>query len=225
MAIVIIRTIIIYFALLCTMRLLGKRQLGELELSEFVLGSLIADLASHPLQDVGIPMTNGLVPIAVLFCCEIIISWLSLKSVRLRSALFGKPSILIYKGKINQSELRRNRFMIDELAEELRGCNVTDISTVEYAILETCGKLNVILFPEQRPLTSEQMNIKPEDTGLPVTVISDGRLLEANLKHTGHDISWLKKELQKRNVSQVSQVFFMSVDELGKVYFTEMEEK
>lgn len=225
MAIVIVRTLIIYAALLITMRLLGKRQLGELELSEFVLGSLIADLASHPLQDVGIPMVNGLVPIAVLFCCEILISRLSLKSVRLRWLLFGRPSILIFQGQIVQSEMRRNRLLTDELMQELRAGGVSDISTVEYAVLETGGQLNIFLFPDQRPLTAGQMNVPCEDGGLPLTVISDGRVLEGNLKHAGHDLPWLEKELKKRGVKSARDVFLLSVDRQDKIYFAPMEKK
>ncbi len=147
MAISILRTIIIYTALLVSMRLMGKRQLGEMELSEFVVASLIADLASHPLQDVGIPMTNGLVPVLTLFCFEILIAGASMKSIRLRTLLFGRPSILVKRGVIDQGEMRANRFTADELMQELRNRGMFDISQVEYAILETDGRLNVIPFP------------------------------------------------------------------------------
>lgn len=160
MAIVIIRTLIIYFALLLTMRLLGKRQLGEMELSEFVLAALIADLASHPLQDIGIPMINGLVPILVLFCCEVIIAGITMKHIRLRSVFFGKPSLLVVRGRIDQREMRKNRFTVDELMEELRNQSCMDISRIEYAILETDGQLNVILFPAERPVTSAQLGLE-----------------------------------------------------------------
>ena len=139
MAIVIIRTGIIYFALLAAMRLMGKRQLGEMELSEFVVASLIADLASHPLQDVGIPMTNGLVPILTLLCLELLIAGLSMKSIRLRTLLFGRPSMLVVRGKIDQREMRANRFTADELMQELRKKGIFDLSQVEYAVLETDG--------------------------------------------------------------------------------------
>ena len=115
MAIVLIRTLIIYLTLLITMRLLGKRQMGEMELTEFVLASLIADLAAHPLQDIGIPLINGLVPVLTLFCCEVLIAGLSMKSVRLRALLFGKPSILIERGRILQQEMHKNRFTLEEL--------------------------------------------------------------------------------------------------------------
>ena len=140
MAIIIIRTLIIYAALLAAMRLLGKRQLGEMELSEFVVAALIADLAAHPLQDLGIPMINGLVPILTLFCCEVAISRAALKSAKLRALLYGKPSMLIKKGVIDQREMAKNSFTTDELMQELRNQGCLDISRVEYAVLETDAK-------------------------------------------------------------------------------------
>lgn len=225
MAIVFFRTLIIYFALLITMRLLGKRQLGEMELSEFVVAALIADLAAHPLQDIGIPMLNGLIPILTLFCCEVLISGLTMKSIRIRSLLFGKPSILITNGKIDQGEMRKNRFTLDELMQELRSQSVLDISKVEYAILETDGRLNVILFPSESPVTPSQLKIPTEDCGYPITVISDGRVLEANLKHSGHDLCWLQKELDAHGATDAASVFLMTVNSAGQVYFTLREEK
>ena len=120
LTIVIIRTLIVYFALLIFMRLMGKRQLSELELPEFAVAVLIADLGAHPLQDIGIPLLNGLLPIVVLFCCEVLISGAAMSSPKLRSALFGRPSFLIREGKIDQREMQRNRFTPDELAEQLR---------------------------------------------------------------------------------------------------------
>lgn len=120
MAIILIRTFVLFFALLLAMRLLGKRQLGELELSELVVSVVIADLASNPLQDIGIPLLNGLLPILVLFCLELILSGVSLRSIKLRNLFYGKPSLLIQDGKIIQSAMRKNRFTLDELAEELQ---------------------------------------------------------------------------------------------------------
>ena len=148
------RTVIIFTVLLLCMRILGKRQLGELELSELVVSVLVADLASLPLQDIGIPLMTGLVSILTLFCLELILSGVTLRSQKLRAALFGKPCFLIEKGAINQREMHRCRFSVDELTEELRRQSVTDLSTVEYAILETDGTLNVILTPAERPVTA-----------------------------------------------------------------------
>lgn len=224
MTIIIARTLIIYFSLLTTMRLLGKRQLGEMELSEFVVAALIADLAAIPLQDNGIPLLNGLIPILVLFCCEVIISGLTLKNVRLRTVFFGKPSLLVVRGRINQKEMRKNRFTVDELMQELRNQGSMDISQIEYAILETDGTLNVIPFPAERPVTASQMGLDAGPGGYPTIIISDGRILDANLRHAGRDMNWLIKQLKDRGHEDAKRVFLMTVNNAGQVYFAPKEE-
>ena len=223
MAIVFVRTLIIYFALVLIMRILGKRQLGEMELSEFVVAALIADLASHPLQDIGIPMINGLVPIVTLFCCEVLISGVAMKNIRLRALLFGKPSMLVEKGKIKQHEMKKNRFTTDELMEELRNQGYLDISAVEYAVLETDGRLSVIPYPSESPVKPSQLKIEAEDKGYPVVVISDGHVIESNLRLVGRDRNWLKKRLAALGVKDAEQVFLMTVNSAGQVYFTPKE--
>lgn len=223
MAIIIIRTVIIYAALLAAMRFLGKRQLGEMELSEFVVAALIADLASHPLQDLGIPMINGLVPIMTLFCCEVIISRCALKSTRIQAILYGKPSMIIEKGVINQKEMRKNSFTTDELMQELRNQACLDISRVEYAVLETDGRLNVMLYPREQPVTAGQMKLDVPDSGYPKIIISNGTVNEDNLTHAGFDRRWLEKELKKRGVSGAEKVFLMTVNDAKEIYFAKKE--
>lgn len=225
MAIVFIRTLIIYLALMLTMRLLGKRQLGEMELSEFVVAALIADLAAHPLQDIGIPMLNGLVPILTLFCFEVLVAGVSMKHVRLRALLFGKPSTLISHGKINQQEMWKNRFTLDELTQELRAKGAMDISKVEYAVLETDGRLNVMLYPAESPVTPAALQIEVPDTGYPMIVVSEGRVLEANLRHSGHDLAWLQKRLREAGLREAKEVYLMTVNAAGQVYLAGKETK
>lgn len=223
MAIIIFRTLIVYFALVTSMRLMGKRQLGELELPELVVAVLIADLASHPLQDIGIPLINGLLPIIILFCCETILSGAAMKSVKLRSLLFGRPCFLIEKGKINQNEMRKNRFTLDELTEELRSNGITDISLVEYAVLETNGQLNTLLFPLERPVTARDVNAAPANNGYPVIIINEGRVMSRNLKIKGRDDNWLKKELKRRGIEFAENVYLMTLDDSGNIYFAAKE--
>ena len=223
MAIVIIRTGIIYFALLLAMRLMGKRQLGEMELSEFVVASLIADLASHPLQDVGIPMANGLVPILTLFCFEVLIAGVSMKSIRLRTLLFGGPSILVSHGVIDQKQMHADRFTADELMQELRKQGMFDLSEVEYAILETDGRLNIIPYPARLPPTAEQLGVKAEDGGYPMIVISEGRVLMKNLKSLGRDSSWLRDELTTKGPEDPQNIYLMTVNQCGQSYLAEKE--
>ncbi len=223
MAIVLIRTLIIYLSLLVTMRLLGKRQLGEMELSEFVLASLIADLAAHPLQDIGIPLINGLVPVMTLFCCEVIIAGLSMKSIKLRALLFGKPSLLIQHGQILQRQMHRNRFTPEELMQELRNQGYYDISQVQYAILETDGTLNVMPNASDKPLSARTLGIEAEEEEYPSIVINNGRILEGNLAWLGLDPNWLSAELKKAGVSHPDEIYLMIADRKGRVYFARKE--
>jgi len=224
MAIIIIRTLIIYFTLLLMMRLLGKRQLGEMELSEFVVAALVADLAAHPLQDLGIPMINGLVPVFTLFCCEVFISWAAMRSIRLRVLLFGKPGVLIKDGHVVQKEMEKNRFTSDELMQELRNQGCMDISKIKYAILETDGRVNVIKYPEELPVTAKQMKIDCTDTGYPLTVISSGRIIETNLNRLSLDLDWLKAELEKNGIDDAGKVFLMTVNSARQCYMALKED-
>ena len=196
MAIVLLRTLIIYFTLLLIMRLLGKRQLGEM---------------------------NGLLPILVLFCCELLIAGFSLRNIRLRSLIFGKPSLLIVRGEILQQEMLKNRFTPDELMQELRAQGITDLSKIEYAVLETNGRLNAILFPAERPATAAQLKLDAGEGGYPSIVISDGRVLEANLKHLGFDRRWLDRQLKEKGASSPKQVYLMTATASGQVYYAAKE--
>ena len=223
MGIIFLRTVIIYLALLAAMRLMGKRQIGELELSDLVIAVLISNIAAHPLQDIGIPIMNGLLPVITLFCFELLVSGIITKSPRAKELLCGRPSFLIIRGTICQKEMERNRFSLDELAEELRAQSVTDISQVEYAVLETSGKLSVILFPNERPATAGQMQVQTDDGGYPVILISYGRLRSANLKIVSKDERWLQKQLEARGVESPRQVYYMTVNSAGQIYFAKTE--
>lgn len=225
MAIILVRTFIIYFALVAAMRLLGKRQLGELELSELVVAVLVADIAVNPLQDIGMPLIYGLAPLLVLFCCEILVSGLALKSLRLRRLLYGLPSMIIEKGKIAQREMQKNRFTPDELAQELRIQGIMDISSVEYAILETNGQLNIILYPAEQPVTAKQMQVDVPDGGFFSIVISDGRVLTDNLTRLGLDRRWLEKELRRRGADGPKRVYLMMVNDDGEIYYAAKEQR
>ena len=194
-----------------------------MELSEFVLAALIADLAAHPLQDIGIPLINGLVPILTLFCCEVLIAGATLKSVHLRSLFFGRPSVLILRGKVIQRELNKNRFSLDELMQELRNQGILDIASVEYAVLETNGQLNIILAPAQQPVTAEQMHMQTEDTGYFSILINNGRILRDNLRRMGRDERWLQKQVQQRGAQCIEDVYLLMMNDAGQIYFAAKE--
>ena len=222
MAIIFVRTLILYFTLLLFLRLLGKRQLGEMELSEFLVASLIADLASNPLQDIGIPLLNGLVPVVTLFCCELLISSVMLRSIRLRTLLYGEPSLLICRGVIDQKEMARNRFTLDELLSELRALGVRDIATIEYAFLETNGKLSVLQFESEMPPSASALAVSVEQSGVPRILISDGRLIRKNLRRSGHDMRWLREQIGPYG-GEISRIFLMTVDDAARVYCVQKE--
>lgn len=224
MAIVFIRTVIVFVVLILSMRIMGKRQLGELELSEVVVAVLISDMASHPLQDIGIPLLNGLLPVIVLLCCQILISGAIVNSVRFRAFICGRPSILVENGKIIQREMKHNRFTVDELTEDLRKKGFTDISKLKYAVLETDGTLNALPYASEKPPSAAQLNIDAEDFSIPYSIISDGRVVTHNLIKSGHDIQWLNTQLSSRNINSPKDVYYMTVDNLGKVYFLAKEQ-
>ena len=225
MAILIIRTLLIYIILILFMRILGKRQMGELEISELVVAVVIADIAVIPLQDIGIPLINGLVPIIILLCCEILITGAATKSIRFRLFMFGSPSVLIEKGIINQKEMHKNRFTLDELYEELRQQAVTDIRKVERATLETNGKLNVVLFPNEQPPTCKQMGIRCPEESAPIILINEGHTLNCNLRKIGKDVIWLNKYLKANHIKSSKDVYLLSYDKSGNIYIALSESK
>ena len=224
MVIAFVRTIILYILLIVGIRIMGKRQVGELEPSELVLALLISDLAAVPMQDFGIPLAAGVIPIITLLCITMILSVLTMKSIRFRVLMCGRPSVVIQDGTLHRNEMERNRVTIDELMEELRMQGITDITTIKYAILETNGRLSVLLRAEEQPVTAKQMGIATEDVALPLVIINDGRLLSHNLKIRGLNETWLKKQLDAQGVHQVEDVFLMTVDEQNHVFCTLKEE-
>ena len=223
MVIAFFRTIILYAFLILGIRLMGKRQVGELEPSELVLALLVADLAAVPMQDFGIPLLTGLIPIFTLLCLTMALSVLTMKSARLRAALCGRPSVIVDNGRLRQSEMRRNRFTLDELMEELRLKGYADLSQVRYAILETNGQISVLPYAAHQPPTAARLGLEPEESGLPLAVVSDGRPIPQALKRRGLDMNWLTAQLKRRGLRGPEQVFFMTVDEAGGIFLVEKE--
>lgn len=221
-----IRTIILYLILIIGLRLTGKRQIGELEPIELVLTLLLSDLASVPMQDFGIPLLNGLVPILTLLSLSTLFSYFSLRSVRFRSLVCGEPAVIIRDGKLLQHVMRHNRLTLDELLEELRGQGICDIDEVKYAILETSGQLSVLLRSDCQPLTARQMGKQVEDdVFLPTILINDGRLMRRNLQQRGLDERWLQEELHRQHLTNTSEVFLLSIDPAGHVICLPKEDR
>ena len=213
------RTAIVYAVLLIAMRLLGKRQLGELELSELVVTVLVADISVRPILEINLPLWKSLSPLVILFGFEYAISVLSLRSVRLRTLLFGKPSILIQDGQVSQEEMRRNRFTLDELMQELRKQGVQDPGTVKYAVLETNGTLNLVLKAEEQPITPKQLGLTIPEPGYYTILINDGRTLSENLRRMGRDERWLEKEIKARGANAARDVYLFLMNDAGDVCF------
>ena len=164
---------------------------------ELVIAIMIADLASVPMSDTGIPITNGIIPILALLLIQLIISIINLKSIWGRKVLCGMPSILIFRGKIDEKLMKKEKFTINELQERLRQNNIFNIADVEYAILETSGQLTVIQKPEKRNTIPEDFGITPEYEGIPYDLVIYGKIMYENLKAIGRNYKWLCKEVEK----------------------------
>ena len=217
-----LRTAILYLVLIACVRLMGKRQVGQMEPSEFVVTILVANLASIPMQDEGIPLFSGLIPILTVLGAELVLSALSMGSIWLRKLLCGKPVILIENGRILQNNLRRTRITVDELTGHLRLKEVLDLKTVQYAILETNGGLSVFLYPAEKPATAKDAGIQSGKQSLPVTIIDDGRLLRKNLPLVKKDEAWVDKVLRSHH-STPEETFLLTVDGTDKILWLPTE--
>jgi len=217
------RTIVLYLILILAIRLMGKRQIGQMEPAEFVVTMLVANLAAIPMQDGGIPIFSGVVPIFTVLGVELVLSALSLKSSKVRKLLCGKPVILIENGKILQGNLRKTRITLDELTGHLREKDVLDIQAVQYAILETNGNLSVFPYPKEKPASARDAGVQARQQYLPITIISDGELLEDNLKKAGKDQPWLKKVLEEQATS-LEETYLLTVDRSNHVAFFRKED-
>ena len=222
MLITFFRTLVLYIIVLVVMRLMGKREIGQLQPFELAIAIMIADLASIPMTEIGIPISNGIVPILGLLLMHLIISVINLKSVKAREIICGKPSILIYRGRIDEKVLRKERFTVNELQERLRASNVVNISDVEYAILETSGQVTVIQKPNKRNTIPEDFNIMPEYEGIPYDLVIDGKIMNDNLKTLNKTYGWLKKEVNKFNI-EPEEALLVTVNAKGDIFCQKKE--
>ncbi len=217
------RTIILYLILIAVIRLMGKRQVGQMEPTEFVVTMLIANLASIPMQDSALPLLSGVVPLLTVLGLELILSVISMKSIPFRRLLCGKPVILIENGRILQENLRKTRVTLDELTGHLREKDVLDPGTVQFAILETNGNLSVFPYPKEKPASARDAGIQAGKQYLPYTIISDGKLLKDNLSISGKDGAWLQRTLRSRNAT-VADTWLLTVDKADHILWYPKEE-
>lgn len=216
--VVFFRTIILYLIVIIVMRIMGKRQIGELQPFELVIAIMLSALAAVPMQDTGIPLIHGIIPIVTLMVLQLLLSYLSLKFEGIRRLLCGLPSILIQQGKVNESEMRKQRFNLTDLMEELRIQGYLNISDIEYAILENSGKVSVIPKSAMTPTTKQDLNINSSEPKLPIGIILDGKLNIENLKISQHDEKWLKQQLKKNNIKNYNEVFIAMFDTNGQLF-------
>jgi len=217
-----IRAIILYIIVLIVMRLMGKREIGQLQPFELAISIMIADLATIPMAEPGIPIVNGIVPILGLLLMHLVISVINLKSVKIRQIICGKPSILIYRGRIDEKEMRKERFTINELEERLRGNNVVNIGDIEYAILETSGQITVIQKPDKRYTIPADFNIMPDYEGISYDLVVDGKIMEENLSKVGKNYRWLENQLEPYKIKP-EEALIVTIDGRGNFFCQEKE--
>ena len=214
----VLRTVIVYLALIGCVRLMGKRQIGQMEPSEFVVTMLVANLASLPMEEPDMPLMAGLVPIGTVLILELLLSVGALRSLLLRKILCGKPMILIENGKILAKNLRRTRITLDELTGHLRLKDVLDLKAVQFAILETDGNLSVFPYPKHRPANASEAGIPAKPQYLPITIIGDGHLYRDNLQLLGKDEAWVNRVLSERSAT-IATTWLLTCDKADQICF------
>ena len=217
------RTTVLYIVLIAVIRLMGKRQIGQMEPSEFVVTMLAANLAAIPMEDAGIPFYSGLIPILTVLGVELVLSGISMSSVRFRRILCGKPVIMIENGRILRENLLKTRVTLDELTGHLREKDVLDLTTVQYAILETNGNLSVFLYPAEAPASAREAGIVPKPRYLPVTIIEDGVLMNENMEKAGKDEAWVRRVLGNHRAS-IPGTWLLTVDREDHVFWLGKEQ-
>ncbi len=216
MTTIIIRTIILYFTLIVSMRFMGKRQIGEVQISEFIITIMLSEIAATPILDHKIPLHHAITAIVLLLSIELLVSFLLIKSSRLKRLVCGTPSILIQQGQLNQNELRKNRVDIEELFSELRQKGYSSISDVNYAILEENGQLSVFPYAEKSPATPKDLSLSSEETGIAHLCVADGKILTDSLQTIGWTSERLEKEIRQRHL-KLPDIFILTVDDLNNI--------
>lgn len=224
MLITFFRAIVLYIIVLVVMRLMGKREIGQLQPFELAISIMIADLATLPMAETGIPISNGIIPILGLLVMHLVISILNMKSTKAREIICGKPSILIFRGKIDQKVLKKERFTINELEERLRDNNIFNIGDVEYAVLETSGQVTVIPKPSKRPTIPEDFNIEPQYEGIPYDLVVDGNVMYKNLEKLGKNYVWLQRQTEKFGIKP-EEALIVTIDGNNQFYCQPIEKE
>ena len=223
MLILIFRAFFLYIFVIVVMRIMGKREIGQLQPYELAITLIISELVALPMENNGIPLLSGVIPVLVITLTQMLLSYLTTKSQRIQDIISGTYSIIIENGKMMEKNMAEQKYTITELLEQLRMSGVTKISDVQYAILETSGELSIILKESKRPVTAEQMMINTEYEGLPVNLILDGKLVYNNLSSAKLSEEDINKILSEKGLN-IEDVFYLNVD-AKKEYYLQMKEK
>jgi uncharacterized membrane protein YcaP (DUF421 family) len=221
MLVVFVRAFVLYIIVVIAMRIMGKRQIGQLQPFELVIAIMISELAAVPMQDTGVPLINGIIPILTLLIAQVLMSLINIKSLKARAIICGKPSIVIEGGKIKEEVLRKEMYTLNDLLEQLRIKDAPNIRDVEYAVLETNGQLSIILKSQARPVVPADLNIPTKYEGLAIDLIIDGRVLHKNLKKLSYNIDWLNEQLRQNGIKSVKDVLYAAIDTKGSFYCQE----
>ena len=219
------RTVLLYLAVLVLMRIMGKREVGQLSLFDLVVAIMIAELAAIPLSETSIPISHGILPIVTLVLLQMSLAFLTLKSQAARKIIEGTPSIIIEKGRILDEEMRRLRYNVDDMMAQMREQGIYRIEEVEYAMLETNGKLSVILKADKRPLIPSDLGLTPPYEGLSLPLICDGKLLQENLALANKDLAWLEQTLASQHKCGIAGVIYATLEPQGKLIVFKKGEK
>ncbi|MEG2338200.1 MAG: DUF421 domain-containing protein [Clostridium sp.] len=219
------RAVILYFFVVLAMRIMGKRQIGELQPYELVTAIMLSELAAVPMQDTGIPLLHGIIPIITLIILEVLTSYLTLKFQPFRKVMCGVPSIIIKDGKIIESELRKQRFNLDDLMEEIRLNGYSDVEDIQYAIMETSGKISLVPTYSKSPVTRGDLSLEGSDPCLPISLILDGRVNYDNLKIANKSEKWLFQHLKQRNICDPNDVLVALIDSNRTLYIQKRGEE
>lgn len=223
MAYIILRCFLIYIVIVIAVRIMGKRQIGELQPSELVITILISELGSIPIQDVNQPLLSGILPIFTLAAIELGVSVITLKSAKMRYFIYGKPIILVYRGKIDQREMTKARVSVDDLIEAMRTSGIMKIDDIDYAILETNGNMSIIPKAEKQPVTPSDLKITPEEQDMPDIIIIDGRVMKNNMKASGLTQDWLSRAIYEAGFESEKEIFLLAREKNGKTYTVRKE--
>lgn len=218
MLIVFVRTLVLYLVVIIAMRIMGKRQIGQLQPFELAVAIMISELASVPMQNTGIPLVNGIIPILTILTAQIAISFIALKSYKARNIICGTPSMLITKGKLNEDIFRKELYSLTDMLEQLRNKDIYNISDVEYAILETNGQLSIIPKATKRGVTTEDMQLKVKEDSPALDIIIDGTIITHNIKGK-YNMDWLNSQLKKHNIKSAKDIFFANVGSDGTFFY------